>query len=721
MRGRLRAISGGVLFLLFLTGTAWLKVTDDASESMLPTDAATVARYQDYLDRFPSDQGALVVFEGLLCQEAGWQLMSEVEAQFARHPLIDRTVSLMSATTRYVTGEGDTLELDVFRDIEFDDPAERCAIGRSYAPFRQILVADNDATALFLIAAGDSDAVAFSRELKSVIEPYLARADALGGSIILTGEAVMSAELSNVVASDSVLVGAVLLLMLALLFVLTRSWIAVACAFILNVWVLAVTYGFMGWIGLELSPATSLVVFLLVPLASAFVVHAYGYVVRTEDKSQAPQLARTAFVMAGVSTAIGFACTALTPAPDVQRLALMGVVGIAAASVGVFLIVFPILLWKPNFSYVVRFGITRGFLGNPVYGYVLFAALIVSTAIGLSQLRIDYGPSDYLPLSNPARADFERAGESFGRMNLPLMVAVEDAEDVVVWERLAPLVDSLYEKYGAGFQASWFYPHMSELTRAFTRSGGEAAFDFPPDSDTFAQLALWFEPEDLELFMDEDRERILVLFQVPYLGSHGYYEMKALVDDYLARSGIEGHFVGRVSSFFETGHRIGADNLRGLTVGAALIFLLLWGLFRSIPLALIGILVNALPVLSGLAALGSLGVPIDLGSSVVAAMAFGIVLDDSTHLLVRVQQLVRSGYDPSTAVVRAVSDLIAPIMTTTGIICAGFLVLYAAEMRPFNDFATVILMTLISALVTDVLILPLLVRRFMPDPISRRL
>ena len=141
-------------------------------------------------------------------------------------------------------------------------------------------------------------------------------------------------------------------------------------------------------------------------------------------------------------------------------------------------------------------------------------------------------------------------------------------------------------------------------------------------------------------------------------------------------------------------------------------------MFRSIPLALIGIVVNALPVLSGLAILGTLGVPIDLGSSVVAAMAFGIVLDDSTHLLVRVQQLVRSGYDPSTAVVRAVRDLIAPIMTTTGIICAGFVVLYFAQMQPFNDFATVILTTLISALVTDILILPLLVRRFMPDPVG---
>ena len=117
--------------------------------------------------------------------------------------------------------------------------------------------------------------------------------------------------------------------------------------------------------------------------------------------------------------------------------------------------------------------------------------------------------------------------------------------------------------------------------------------------------------------------------------------------------------------------------------------------------------------------LGSLGIPVEMGSSVVAAMAFGIVLDDSTHLLIRIQQLVRSGYDPSTAVNRGIRELLPPIITTTGLITAGFMVLYLAEARLFTDFATVIGVTMVSALATDVWILPLLVRKFMPDPVAQ--
>ena len=50
--------------------------------------------------------------------------------------------------------------------------------------------------------------------------------------------------------------------------------------------------------------------------------------------------------------------------------------------------------------------------------------------------------------------------------------------------------------------------------------------------------------------------------------------MKAIVDAYLQEHDIDGHYVGRVASFFETGHRIGADNLRGLALSAVLIALI---------------------------------------------------------------------------------------------------------------------------------------------------
>jgi predicted RND superfamily exporter protein len=156
-----------------------------------------------------------------------------------------------------------------------------------------------------------------------------------------------------------------------------------------------------------------------------------------------------------------------------------------------------------------------------------------------------------------------------------------------------------------------------------------------------------------------------------------------------------------------------------LGIGVVAAFSIFYLLFRSFRFALIGIAVNMLPVLSAVAVLGLMGTPIDMGSSVVAAIAFGIVLDDSTHLMVRIQRLLKSGYDAGTATMQATRELIGPIVTTTTLVCVGFLILFAAEIKTFHDFAIVMLIALSTALVSDLVVLPLLVRGLFGDRFAR--
>ena len=107
-----------------------------------------------------------------------------------------------------------------------------------------------------------------------------------------------------------------------------------------------------------------------------------------------------------------------------------------------------------------------------------------------------------------------------------------------------------------------------------------------------------------------------------------------------------------------------------------------------------------------------------MGSAIVAAISFGIVLDDSMHLLYRIKELIGSGYDPDTAVNRALRDLLPPIASTTLAISIGFSVLFFVEVTLFNDFAMLISTTLATALIVDVLVLPLLTRLFLRDRLA---
>ena len=108
----------GLIAAFFLFGAAQLEVTDDASSAMLPTNDVFLERYNDYLDRFPSDQGALVVFENLLCSDRGWQLIRAVEVAIANHPSIDRTLSLASDGAKYLRAGVDVVGLEIFSNAK---------------------------------------------------------------------------------------------------------------------------------------------------------------------------------------------------------------------------------------------------------------------------------------------------------------------------------------------------------------------------------------------------------------------------------------------------------------------------------------------------------------------------------------------------------------------------------------------------------------------------
>ena len=184
-----RLVLFGVLFAVAAAGATRVNVSDDAAEAMLPTDPVTVARYQDYLDRFPSDQGALVVFERLLCSEDGWQLIKEAERAFRASPHIDRTLSLASPSARYIVETEEGLDLSRFSDVSFASGAERCDAAKRYPPFSNLLVSeDAHATALFLIAAGDIEATRMYEALNEIFEPFAQRAEAFGGKMVITAK-----------------------------------------------------------------------------------------------------------------------------------------------------------------------------------------------------------------------------------------------------------------------------------------------------------------------------------------------------------------------------------------------------------------------------------------------------------------------------------------------------------------------------------------------------
>ena len=97
-----------------------------------------------------------------------------------------------------------------------------------------------------------------------------------------------------------------------------------------------------------------------------------------------------------------------------------------------------------------------------------------------------------------------------------------------------------------------------------------------------------------------------------------------------------------------------ATQLRSFATALALVFVLLWIYTRSLSWSLVALLPTLLPVVGILGAMGWLGLSLDVGRAMIAAVVLGIGVDDTVHLLARFRRESLAGHERGDAIARAV-------------------------------------------------------------------
>lgn len=136
---------------------------------------------------------------------------------------------------------------------------------------------------------------------------------------------------------------------------------------------------------------------------------------------------------------------------------------------------------------------------------------------------------------------------------------------------------------------------------------------------------------------------------------------------------------------------------------AVAVFLMLLLLFRSPLLALVVLLPQALPALTILGLMGWLGIPLDLVTVMIAAIAIGIGIDSAIQFTMRYRRELQVDGDRAEALSRTHATVGRAIWIATSIIVAGFGVLVFSDFFPsvwFGLFTGLaMLMSQFSALV----------------------
>ena len=153
-----------------------------------------------------------------------------------------------------------------------------------------------------------------------------------------------------------------------------------------------------------------------------------------------------------------------------------------------------------------------------------------------------------------------------------------------------------------------------------------------------------------------------------------------------------------------------------ITLGAVFLVILLTlaVLFRSLSIALLAIVPNLLAASMVLGMIGLLGVPLDIMTITIASITIGIGVDDTIHYIHRFHAEWLVDCDYRLAVRRAHASIGRAMYYTSLIITIGFMVLGLSQFIPTVYFGLFTAFAMVSALIANLTLLPMLLRVFKP-------
>jgi predicted RND superfamily exporter protein len=153
--------------------------------------------------------------------------------------------------------------------------------------------------------------------------------------------------------------------------------------------------------------------------------------------------------------------------------------------------------------------------------------------------------------------------------------------------------------------------------------------------------------------------------------------------------------------------------LRGTIIAMALISLILIFALKSLPIGLLSLLPNFVPAAMSFGLWGYMIGNVGVAASIVTAVTFGIVVDDTIHFLSKYLRARRERkLDPQAAVRFAFNSVGHALWTTTAVLALGFAVLATSGFEVNWSLGMLTAMTIVIALAADFFFLPPLLMRF---------
>ncbi len=259
---------------------------------------------------------------------------------------------------------------------------------------------------------------------------------------------------------------------------------------------------------------------------------------------------------------------------------------------------------------------------------------------------------------------------------------------------------------------------FSEVARRVNRSmhgDDETYYRVPNNREEAAQYLLLYELSlpfglDLNNQINVDKSETRVTATIENVSSAEMIDFSKRAELWLKNNTPEPmHAIGVSPTlmFSKLGFRQADSMFKGNIIALILISLVLMLALRNFKLGLLSIIPNVTPVLVGFGFWAMYKAQINTGMVIVFGMTLGIIVDDTVHFMSKFLRAKRElNYDAKQAVIYAFETVGKALVTTTIVLLTGFAVLSTSSFALNSYMARITVIIILAALIIDFILLP---------------
>lgn len=370
--------------------------------------------------------------------------------------------------------------------------------------------------------------------------------------------------------------------------------------------------------------------------------------------------------------------------------------------------------WKRSFFWL-HFFTKRNAKWINLGAIVVFAFCIY----GISKITTNYRIEDNLPIGAKVTTDFQYFEEKFAGFR-PVEYAIYAqgdylADDFEVLQQMDKIESHL--KQYADIRAITSMTAVYKSLNQMNNGGSKGAYQLPDNDTTFQELkglATKLPPSTMNILKSKDDKKARISTRISDLGADSVKRIGERIDRWIAAnvdsSVIKAKRTGTGMLIDKNGEYVRDNTVLGLFWSVLIIAILMALIFREWRVMLIFLIPNLFPLFICGAFMSFYGIELEAGVSIVFSVIFGIAVDDTIHTLSKLKAFKSKGYKTDAALYHTMMEVGKPMIHTAIILFFGFLVMLFSVNPTSQNVGILMSFTLASALVSDLLLLPVLSR-----------